>query len=1018
MANILRIKRRTTGASGAPATLSNAELAFNEVDNTLYYGKGVGTGGAATSVIAIAGDSIYNNFVTLSGSQTITGAKTFTGGVTLESSLTFGATGANVLGSMKFGAGGTLRLPSQGGEGDGSLFWDSAAKVVKVDGATGVGTTSLVDLNTAQTLTNKTITGSFTGPLTGTASSASSVTNALTAGTGLTMGGTFDGSVARTIAISSDVATLSGSQTFTGNKSFSGSVNVSDNLNFLDTANGTQISGTANFNGFNAALILPSAGKNRDGSIFYSPVGASGGVPATVKFQRTIVGSTGVETVDLVDLNTPQTLTNKTITPGTGAITSSSSVITAQTTTNATFYPVFTSGSSGVQSLSSDPTTLTYNPNTNTLHTGTIRVTSLTTGSSGTAGSIVGTWTVGSGSSLVATSIQNQANSATITAASTNTANQIVLRDGSGGFSAGTITATSFVGPLTGNASTATTADKVANSLNIGAGLGATGPTSYDGSAAVGIFNADRGSSQNIFKNIANAGGTVQFSAGSNTDTIRIGATGAATVSFSAGDKLITISATDTNTTYSAGSGLSLTGTTFAVDNTVVRTSGAQTIGGLKTFTDAVAITSDLSLGDENNTDPTEIYLTVYGSAVFEGGADFGLFPTLPEGEPTLARHAVPKSYVDALAEGLNVHASVVAANSGTSTLQTLTGGTVTYANGASGVGATLTLSGGSANFTSSSVWDSATVVLGNRVLVKNQANAAHNGIYTVTSNTVLTRAVDFDTSAEMRGGDFFFVESGTTYGKTGWVLTEPVTTVGTTNVIFSQFSGAGTYVAGAGLTLTGNTFAHEDTSSVANLNSDNSGNTFIQDINFTFDTYGHVTGATVTAAQVQQTYAGWLIGVNGATGVNIGSGQSISLQSGTGVAIASTTAPSGYDYAYSFSHGNTSAVGAGTYGTTGAEDGSYIRGVTLDSFGHITAIAAGDFDDRYQAISTRLTDIAALATTNNNFIVANGTTWTSKTPSDARTSLGLGTIATQNANNVNITGGTIDNITLDGGTF
>ena len=76
MANTIRIKRRTTGSAGAPASLENAELAFNEVSGILYYGQGTGgAGGTATSVIAIAGSGAY---VDLSSTQTITGAKTFT----------------------------------------------------------------------------------------------------------------------------------------------------------------------------------------------------------------------------------------------------------------------------------------------------------------------------------------------------------------------------------------------------------------------------------------------------------------------------------------------------------------------------------------------------------------------------------------------------------------------------------------------------------------------------------------------------------------------------------------------------------------------------------------------------------------------------------------------------------------------------------------------------------------------------------------------------------------------------
>ena len=59
MADVLRIKRRTGGAPGAPVSLANAELAYNEVDHTLYYGEGTGGGGGSASVIrAIAGDGL------------------------------------------------------------------------------------------------------------------------------------------------------------------------------------------------------------------------------------------------------------------------------------------------------------------------------------------------------------------------------------------------------------------------------------------------------------------------------------------------------------------------------------------------------------------------------------------------------------------------------------------------------------------------------------------------------------------------------------------------------------------------------------------------------------------------------------------------------------------------------------------------------------------------------------------------------------------------------------------------
>ena len=86
MANTLRIKRRASGSPGAPTSLANAELAFNEVDDVLYYGKGTGgAGGTATTTPAIAGAGA---FLTLSSAQTVSGNKTFTGDVVVVTQAT------------------------------------------------------------------------------------------------------------------------------------------------------------------------------------------------------------------------------------------------------------------------------------------------------------------------------------------------------------------------------------------------------------------------------------------------------------------------------------------------------------------------------------------------------------------------------------------------------------------------------------------------------------------------------------------------------------------------------------------------------------------------------------------------------------------------------------------------------------------------------------------------------------------------------------------------------------------
>lgn len=74
MANVIRIKRRVTGLAGAPSALKSAELAHNEVDDTLYVGKGDDGSGNATSVVPLAGKGA---FVDLGNAQTVAGAKTF-----------------------------------------------------------------------------------------------------------------------------------------------------------------------------------------------------------------------------------------------------------------------------------------------------------------------------------------------------------------------------------------------------------------------------------------------------------------------------------------------------------------------------------------------------------------------------------------------------------------------------------------------------------------------------------------------------------------------------------------------------------------------------------------------------------------------------------------------------------------------------------------------------------------------------------------------------------------------------
>jgi hypothetical protein len=163
-------------------------------------------------------------------------------------------------------------------------------------------------------------------------------------------------------------------------------------------------------------------------------------------------------------------------------------------------------------------------------------------------------------------------------------------------------------------------------------------------------------------------------------------------------------------------------------------------------------------------------------------------------GAPVNSTDAATKQYVDDIAQGLNVHEASQAA--------TTTDLPATYTPGTGpGVGAQLILD------TVTTDIDGWALNLLDRILVKNQTAPEQNGIYVVTqiaTQTIFTRAADYDTPAKMGGGDFTFVQNGTVNNDTGWVQVDAVVTVGVTPVLFTQFSGAGTYSAGTGLTLTG----------------------------------------------------------------------------------------------------------------------------------------------------------------------------------------------------------------------
>jgi hypothetical protein len=150
-------------------------------------------------------------------------------------------------------------------------------------------------------------------------------------------------------------------------------------------------------------------------------------------------------------------------------------------------------------------------------------------------------------------------------------------------------------------------------------------------------------------------------------------------------------------------------------------------------------------------------------------------------GTPTADADAANKGYVDSVAQGLDTKASVVAATAVAGTLAT------SFANG--------------------QVVDGVTLATGNRLLIKNQADGTENGIYVVAASGAPARSADMNDGSEFPGA-YVFVEQGTVNGDTGWVCTNnsPVT-LGTTVIVWTQFSGAGTYTASNGVLLTGSNF-------------------------------------------------------------------------------------------------------------------------------------------------------------------------------------------------------------------
>ncbi|MHB1651678.1 MAG: beta strand repeat-containing protein [Desulfitobacteriaceae bacterium] len=176
-----------------------------------------------------------------------------------------------------------------------------------------------------------------------------------------------------------------------------------------------------------------------------------------------------------------------------------------------------------------------------------------------------------------------------------------------------------------------------------------------------------------------------------------------------------------------------------------------------------------------STSNPHSVTAAQAGAVPAGGGTMTG--PLILSADPTLALGAATKQYVDATAQGLSVKQSVRAATTGSN----------------------ITLSG-------TQTIDGIALNVGDRTLIKDQTDQTTNGIYVVAA-VAWARSTDANTAA-LLAGMFTFIEQGTVNAASGWVLPLNAITLGTTALVYTQFSGAGEIIVGAGLTKTGNTLA------------------------------------------------------------------------------------------------------------------------------------------------------------------------------------------------------------------